>query len=114
MFSVHFQRKEFSCKCGCGFDNIDVELVRILEKAEDDLNTKLHINSACRCAYWNGKQGGGRMSQHLDAKAADIFSEDIPASGLYDYFNTQYPEHYGLGRYDHFVHIDVRNWKARW
>ena len=32
MESKYFSRSEFACRCGCGFDTVDAELLQILEK----------------------------------------------------------------------------------
>jgi hypothetical protein len=31
MISENFARSEFRCKCGCGLDTVDTELLRLLE-----------------------------------------------------------------------------------
>jgi len=33
--SEHFSRSEFRCKCGCGQDTVDVELIELCEVVRD-------------------------------------------------------------------------------
>lgn len=30
--STHFNRHEFTCRCGCGFDDISPDLITLLEE----------------------------------------------------------------------------------
>jgi len=51
--SKHFYRDEFACQCGCGFDTVDHELVKILEDVRKTFNAPVHISSGCRCEKHN-------------------------------------------------------------
>ena len=51
--SKHFKREEFACKCGCGFDVVDVELLEVLEELRELCGQPITINSACRCKNHN-------------------------------------------------------------
>ena len=53
-------------------------------------------------------------SQHTHGNAADIVVTDVKPIDVYRYFNMAYPDTYGVGIYNTFVHIDVRPNKARW
>jgi uncharacterized protein YcbK (DUF882 family) len=114
MISRHFKRSEFACKCGCGFDTVDAELLEALEDMRAWFNSPVTINSACRCPEHNAKEGGSRLSQHLFARAADVVVRDANPEMVWLYLIEKYPEHYGIGRYDTFTHIDTRNKRARW
>jgi uncharacterized protein YcbK (DUF882 family) len=46
--------------------------------------------------------------------AADIMVEGIPSSRVYDFLDYQFSNKYGIGLYSAWVHIDVRQIKARW
>lgn len=109
--SEHFSRKEFACKCGCGFCAVDAELIEIAETARTIIGA-FAPSSACRCASHNKSVGGEPKSKHLWAMAMDIpTSEPEP---LYEFFDNLYPDSHGLGIYDWGIHIDVRQEKARW
>lgn len=50
----HFKQSEFACECGCGFDDIDIRLVQILEQIRSYFgNHPVHITSGCRCRTYN-------------------------------------------------------------
>ena len=111
--SKHFSRREFSCKCGCGFDTVDAELLQVLEKLRQHINLPITITSGCRCPAYNAVVGGARDSQHTRGRAADIkvaLSPDL----IWGHLTTVYPNQYGLGRYLDFTHIDTRSQPARW
>lgn len=109
--SNNFDRIEFSCKCGCGFDTVDVLLLQAAENARKYVGP-FTPNSACRCVKYNKLVGGVSTSQHLFGKAIDIPTKN--PEGLYNFLDELYPNNYGLGLYNSFVHIDVRDKKARW
>jgi len=114
--SEHFDRKEFRCKCGCGQDTVDAELIRVLEDLRRCLMDRpITINSGCRCKVYNALVGGSPKSQHLLGKAADIQVKGIDPSVVADCLEDKYPDRYGIGRYISFTHIDVRGGgPARW
>jgi uncharacterized protein YcbK (DUF882 family) len=125
--SMHFSRAEFACKCGCGFDAVDVELLAVLEDVRLAFQAEhigeslvVEITSGCRCPSHNKKAGGATASMHLRAKAADIklwigwHINQVPPDEVADYLERPYPGKYGIGRYDAWTHIDVRPDRARW
>ena len=118
--SQHFFRVEFTCGCGCGYDTVDAELLGILEKIRTYFSrinfhsTELTINSAARCQKHNKKVGGMPSSQHLLGKAADIAVKGVDSSDVSDYAEILLRGRGGIGRYNTFTHIDVRESCARW
>lgn len=115
MFSNNFSRSEFKCKCGnCNFDTVDHELITVLEDARKHFGKAVKINSACRCAAHNKAVGGKSKSKHLYGIAADIAVKDTTPLQVYSYLANKYSDKYGLGSYNTFTHIDVRQTKARW
>jgi uncharacterized protein YcbK (DUF882 family) len=113
--SKHFWRWEFACNCGCGFDTVDTELDFILQvDLRYHYNKKVIIDSGCRCPYWNEHEEGSTGSWHLKARAADVRVEGVSPLAVYTHLNERYPNKYGLGLYDSFVHVDSRPDKARW
>lgn len=110
--SDNFDRSEFACRCGCGFDTVDAELLRILERIRDFFEQPVRITSGCRCAEHNRAVGGGSKSQHLYGRAADIQVRSIPPGIVQEYcMQLGVP---GLGCYKTFTHIDTRTGHARW
>ena len=112
--SKNFSRHEFTCKCGCGFDTLDPQLVRILQELRDYYGSPLIVSSACRCAFHNKAEGGAIKSQHLYGRAADFILEGVPTNIVQEFLLQKYPTEYGIGRYDNFTHLDTRNNPARW
>lgn len=111
--SVHFNRQEFSCHCGCGFSAVDKELNEVLEDIRKHFNEPVIINSGCRCVTYNQKVGGAPKSQHTRGMAADIKVSDISAATVADYVESRHAR-CSIGRYDTFTHIDVRATPTRW
>tara|TARA_R110000772_G_scaffold129472_2_gene237589 strand:- start:1266 stop:1616 length:351 start_codon:yes stop_codon:yes gene_type:complete len=112
--SKNFSRSEFECRCGCGFDDVSLELVELLQEIRDEIKEPISINSACRCKDWNEQVGGAKRSQHLLGTAADIVVRACTPDYVYQYLDNKYPDTFGLGRYKSFVHVDVRERRARW
>jgi uncharacterized protein YcbK (DUF882 family) len=114
MLSEHFKRSEFACKCGCGFDTVDHELIVVLEDVRVWACGMTKILSGCRCNRHNETVGGSTNSQHKLSKAADIVIRTKTPKEIYEYLDERYPNKYGIGNYGTFTHIDTRTNKARW
>ncbi len=71
----YFKFDEFECKCGCGFNNIDIDLLSRLNMARIDAKVSFIINSGCRCNKHNKNVGGSPTSSHLRGLAVDIKCE---------------------------------------
>lgn len=113
--SEHFRRSEFACRCGCGFDAADAELLDVLEYVRRCFgNVPITITSGCRCQDHNAKVGGAPDSQHTKGKAADIKVRYTPPDAVARLLEDKYKGRYGIGRYDGWTHIDVRQNEARW
>lgn len=120
---IGFKRKEFACKCGCGFSTVDAELLEVLKDLKVFFgNSPVYINSACRCEQHNAAVGGAPKregirnsgSKHMYGIAADIRVKGFTPDSVAEYLETTYPNKYGIGRYNTFTHIDVRKSPARW
>jgi uncharacterized protein YcbK (DUF882 family) len=113
-----FSKKEFACKC-CGEANINQRLVESLQKLKDLINipVPIHILSGYRCPKHNAEVGGKKHSQHLLGTAADIKIDGLSVDSL-AFFASQIEEfnNGGIGKYHKqgFVHVDIRDSKARW
>lgn len=112
--SPNFSRAEFSCKCGCGFDTVDAQLLDLLENIRNFFDKPVHITSACRCVHHNEAVGGSHNSQHLKARAADIVVSDIEPDIVAEFAETLMQGRGGIGRYSTFTHVDTRRKEARW
>lgn len=112
--SEYFIREEFACKCGCGFDTVDTQLITVLEDLRVKFAHPIVITSGCRCWLRNHQVGGSDQSQHIIGRAADIKIVGVSADQVADYLLNKYPNTLGIGRYDTFTHVDTRDGMARW
>ncbi len=110
--SSHFDRNEFACKCRCGQDTVDVELVTVLEKIRAHFNAPVSISSGNRCETYNQSVGGAKNSQHLKSRAADIQVRGFEPHEVQDWIDGWHLG--GMGRYETFTHVDTRGKFARW
>ena len=64
----------FKCKCGCGkgVEQMNVDFILKLRKAQDDSGLTFKYNSGFRCAAHNKKVGGSKTSSHIIGEAVDI------------------------------------------
>ena len=109
--SEHFDRSEFACRCGCGLNTVDVDLLGYLVAIRAHFDRPVRISSGCRCPEHNVAVGGAPTSQHLLGRAADISVDGTPPSVVQEYCDQLGVR--GLGRYEAFTHIDSRSKKAR-
>lgn len=112
--SAHFSRSEFACRCGCGFDTVDVQLIEALEAVRQHFGVPVVISSGCRCDAHNAVVGGSQNSQHRFGRAADFNVRRVAPADVADYLEQTFPNSLGIGRYTHFTHVDTRNSLARW
>ena len=111
--SKHFNRSEFACKCGCGYDTVDAELIEYLEAIRLRFGP-VTVTSGCRCTEHNKAVGGSKNSQHVLGRAADIQVKGVEPATVQAYCeDSLIPQ--GLGSYNSFTHIDTRSsGDARW
>ena len=120
MLSPHISRAEFACKCGCDQCYADSRLLSGLEKLRALSGEPLFILSGYRCQTHNSKIGGAPHSYHLYGKAADVRLGRPGKLSLVQMFNLaervkEFREG-GIGVYPEqvFIHVDTRNFRARW
>lgn len=113
MYSNWFKREEFACKCGCGFDTVDAELLEVLEDVRMHFGKAVTVTSGCRCEEHNTAVGGMVNSYHKKGRAADIKVAGTRPSDVQSYLRLTYPDSLGIGSYNSFTHIDSRSGKAR-
>lgn len=107
----HFKKSEFTCKCGCGLNNIDIKLVEILDNIREHFGQACTVTSGTRCAKHNKNVGGVANSRHLSGKAADIKVNGVSGTELLKY--TTQLKNEGKLRYTYrisgsnAVHVDI-------
>jgi len=116
--STNFSRWEFSCKCGCGYNTVDAELLTVLQWLRYETKTPITINSGCRCVEHNEvvqKESNkhyipySSKSQHMLGRAADIVVVGVDPEEVYNLINKYFPSRLGLIQYDYFIHVDSRS-----
>jgi uncharacterized protein YcbK (DUF882 family) len=110
----NLSRSEFACKCGCGHDTVDFELVMVIQDCADHFGASVYINSGCRCPDHNKAEGGSPGSWHVLGRAADFRVAGVHADKVATYLELKYPTTFGIGRYDGRTHVDTRKVAARW
>lgn len=111
--SLNFKVKEFACKDGSDPVFIAPKLVEVLQQIRTHFGKAVTINSAYRTPPYNKKVGGVTTSQHTYGTAADIKIAGVTPKQLYDYVDKLLGNTGGVGLYKTFVHVDVREKKAR-
>jgi len=121
----NFNKEEFKCKCGCGLDNVSMDLVKVLEDIRSHFgDRKVTITSGARCDSNNRNAGGASKSRHLYGTAADIKISGVNANAINNYVTKLRSEgkvYYnytgsasGYRQMDGIVHVDVGNpWEWR-
>ena len=110
--SPSFHRREFQCQCGCGFDTVDAELLKLCELVREMNGEAVIVNSGCRCKPHNTAVGGSPNSQHTLGKAADLRVNN--SKEIAEKLDIMFPSIYGIGVYRDFIHVDSRAIRARW
>ena len=111
MISRHFSRAEMACSCGCGLDTMDVETLKIADECRDFAGHSITPSSAARCMDHNRAIRSKDDSQHVKCRALDLPVRE--PKELYKFLCNRYPNQYGFGLYNSFVHVDTKSGGAR-
>ena len=114
MISEHFGVWEFKCKDNSRVIVLNKALVELLEKVRTHFKRPVVINSGYRTVQYSRLPNSSPKSQHTLGNAADIRVTGVSPVNVYAYLNQLYPNSHGLGIYNTFVHVDVREKKSRW
>lgn len=102
----YFKISEFACKCGCGYDGINPNLLARLEKARDEAGTPFIVTSGCRCEKHNKAVGGVADSAHLKGYAADISAPPEKRHIILKALLNHFPR-VGINFVKNFIHVDI-------
>ena len=112
----HFMYSDFICPC-C--DTLKIvpgfyRHVSLLERLRREGGFPIAVNSAFRCRSHNTKVGGAPRSWHL-VFATDIRPEDGDPEKLALLHKIALDLGFGgIGRYDTFIHLDLRPEPLQW
>lgn len=111
--SRHFLLSEFSCKCGncqTTVEDVDMYLVQQLQRLRDSFGLPIKIASGYRCPEHNKAIGGAKNSQHMQGKAVDISTANLPATERYRLIQLIFRvgAFRGIGIGGGKLHVDVR------
>ena len=112
--SAHFKVREFACGDGSDAVLVAPQLVMVLETIRAHFGAAVTINSGYRTPQYNAKVGGAEHSQHCYGTAADISIKGHAPAEVAAFARSIMPDWGGVGVYDSFCHIDVREAKADW
>ena len=106
----NFDEDEFTCKCGCGLNGINRELVNLLQKLREDFNSPMVITSGLRCEDWNTQTKGSANSSHLWGMAVDVSVTDAIIRYKFVKKAQKYFKRIGIAKT--FVHVDIDHMKT--
>ena len=95
------------------------KLAEQLQILRDKVKEPIKINSAFRCANYNDNViKGAKHSQHKLGKAADIVISGMTPNEVhklvYEMIECDELNFGGIGKYNTFTHLDIRDKKSRW
>lgn len=108
----HFKKSEFTCKCGCGLNNIQLGVVKIADEVREHFGSPAIVTSGTRCEKNNKEVGGVSNSRHLKGKAIDMYVKNISWYDLLKYLKEL--EQKGKIRYCYHInnsdccHFDIK------
>lgn len=108
----HFKKSEFTCKCGCGLNNIQLEVVKIADEVREHFGNPAIVTSGTRCSKHNAEVGGVANSRHLVGKAIDMYVQNVSWYDLLEYLREL--EQKGKIRYCYHInnsdccHFDIK------
>lgn len=112
--SAHFKVREFACGDGSDAVLVAPRLVMVLETIRAHFDAPVVIHSGYRTPQHNAKVNGAAHSQHCYGMAADVTVRGHTPAEVAAFARSIMPDWGGVGVYDSFCHIDVREAKADW
>jgi uncharacterized protein YcbK (DUF882 family) len=111
--------KNCQCKISADIKNNMIKLAEQLQILRDKVGKPIKINSGYRCPSYNDDIiKGAKYSQHKLGKAADIVVDGMSANEVHklvcEMVELGQLDFGGIGKYNTFTHVDIRDNKARW
>lgn len=112
--STNFRVSEFACRDGSDAVLVAPRLVMVLQSIRSHFDAAVTINSAYRTPAYNAKVDGAAQSQHCYGTAADITVQGRTPAQVAAYARSIMPDWGGVGVYNTFAHVDVREQRSDW
>ncbi len=113
MITVPFSDEEFTCKCGCGQNQVSNNLLTRLTATRLIAGIPFVITSGYRCPKHEWEVSGRSFGPHVDGLAADIAYTDSRA--LFVILDSALCAGFiriGIG--PHHVHLDISSSRDNW
>lgn len=110
--SENFKLYEFECKDGNHEVKLNPVLLALIQCLRTRVQKPIIILSAYRTPEYNKKVGGAPKSQHMLGNAVDIRIYGMTPTEVAK--EAEKVGFTGIGIYNDFTHLDVREGKARW
>ena len=81
----YFKKDEFTCKCGCGLNNMNLKVVKIADDVRKHFGKPAIVTSGSRCEKHNKEVGGVANSRHLQGNAIDMYVQGVDGGELLNY-----------------------------
>lgn len=110
----NFSLKETACKCGCGANEMQQEIIDIAQAIREAVGKPLTVTSGFRCEAHNSNEGGSKSSYHTRGMAIDLVCPSLSSKELFDIAN-RVDGVMGLIWYagQRNIHVDTRRVKIR-
>lgn len=105
--SKNFTIQEFECKCGCGANDISMDLVDRLQELRDAVGMPLSVTSGVRCADWNREMGGSEASSHITGNSTAVDIACTSSRNRYIILEKAVLIFDRVGIAKNFIHCDV-------
>jgi len=95
--------------------NAIVRIAVLAQQARDRVGRPFYITSWYRPPDINRRVGGVSNSRHIVGDAIDFYCDGLTGNQIYWFLDPWWPG--GLGRYQRYpyiVHVDARDYRARW
>lgn len=110
----YFRVQEFKCYDGSRTVFVSPRLVKLLDRLRCGMRCAIYVNSGYRTPSHNKTVGGAANSMHMYGAAADIRPANGDLAKLHELAKEIMANTGGIGVYKTFIHVDVRDKKARW
>lgn len=106
----HFKKSEFTCKCGCKQNLINVEMLEMLDKARAMAKMPFVVTSGYRCPK-HPESIKNPTSSHIKGLAVDIKCTDSKTRAtIMDALGYVGFRRFGIAK--SFIHVDIDNEKS--